>query len=187
MQPYEEAWEAGASFDQFLDAAEHLADLWRSVARRVVADPVSVGRLADSGGDWRLLVLADDWCGDGLHPLAMAAALAEASPHLELRIVPRDRFPTVRDRHLTKGARAIPIMIVLDGEGRAHGHWGPRPAPLQAEFELRLKALPPADRFRESRRWHVRDQGLTVARELVELIEAVASAGPPERAVSVGP
>ena len=36
------------------------------------------------------------------------------------------------DQYLTNGSRSIPIVIVLDDDFRELGHWGPRPAELQA-------------------------------------------------------
>jgi hypothetical protein len=186
MNAYEAAWKEGISFSRFLAEAESYADLWGAVAARTRADPGVVARLDASGGCWRLLTLVDDWCGDGIDTISMAAALADASSVLELRIVPRDRFSEVRDRHLTKGSQSIPIVILLDREGRPHGHWGPRPAPLQAEFERRLRDMAPKDRFREVRRWHAKDRGASTAHEIAGLVEKAAADSASEPLQGVG-
>jgi hypothetical protein len=71
------------------------------------------------------------------------------------------------DRYLTNGARAIPIVIVLDESFRALGHWGPRPAELQAwVMENRLR-VPKAELYPQVRRWYARDRGETTLREVL--------------------
>ena len=116
--PYVEAYESGVSFRRFLEEVRATPELWRAIARRTTVGGEYLDRVRRSGGPWRLLVLADDWCGDAVNSLPVIARLVEAHPEAELRIVPRDAFPEIRDRHLTNGARSIPIAILLDGEGK---------------------------------------------------------------------
>jgi len=61
---YNEAYEAGVSFRRFLEEAEENRALWHAFADRVELDPEATQRVRDVPGCWRLLVLADDWCGD---------------------------------------------------------------------------------------------------------------------------
>lgn len=171
MLPYVEAYESGVSFRRFLEEVRATPELWRTIARRTTVGGEFLDRVRRSGGPWRLLVLTDDWCGDAVNSLPVIARLVEAHPEAELRIVPRDAFPEIRDRHLTNGARSIPIAILLDGEGKARGSWGPRPAELQAWFEGELRELPGRERYSALRRWYARDRGTTTAREVAELFE----------------
>jgi hypothetical protein len=175
---YESAWQSGVPFSDFLGTARAHRALWHSVAERTGLFEEAVSRLSRSPGCWRLLGLADDWCGDAINILPVIARLADASPHAEFRIVPRDRFPTLRDRHLTNGSRSIPIVVVLDQAGEPRGTWGPRPAPLQRRFEGELRALPKDERYREIRRWYARDRGATTADEIARLIEGAAASVP---------
>lgn len=174
---YESAFEAGSTFSSFLRDADAHRELWQAFAERARPFEDAAARIERVGGCWRLLVLADDWCGDAVNTLPVIARLAEESPHLELRIVPRDRFPELRDRHLTNGSRSIPIVIPLDGEGRPRGSWGPRPAELQARFDAELRALSKEGRYREIRRWYARDRGAATAHEIAGMIERAAGEG----------
>jgi thioredoxin family protein len=175
---YESVYRSGTSFGDFIRSAIAQRAQWEAFAYRapLVEDAVTKIRLA--GGCWRLLVLADDWCGDAVNILPVIARLAAALPNLELRIVPRDRYPEIRDRYLTNGTRSIPIVILLDGRGRPRGHWGPRPPELQRHFELELRDLPSEERYRKVRRWYAVDRGRSIAHELADLIERSAAATP---------
>ena len=174
MAAYVAAYESGVSFPRFLEEVRATPGLWRAVARRTTVGGEYLDRVRRSGGPWRILVLADDWCGDAVNSLPVIARLVEAHPDAELRIVPRDAFPEIRDRHLTNGARSIPIAILLDSEGKVRGSWGPRPAELQAWFERELRDLPGRERYPALRRWYARDRGATTAREVAELFERAA-------------
>jgi len=172
---YERAFALGATFDDFLSTAEANRDLWGAFARRARVPEDVLPRLQALEGCWRLLILADDWCGDAVNTVPVIARLADGSDHVEARIVPRDLFPEIRDRHLTSGKQAIPVVIVMDERGDARGHWGPRPDELQSMVMSELRDQSSADRYREVRRWYARDRGATTAREIAELIERASA------------
>lgn len=177
MVTYEAAYASGVSFSRFLEEARATPELWREIARRTTVDEEARRRVLRTGGPWRLLILTDDWCGDAVNSLPVIARLVDAHAAAELRIVPRDAFPELRDRHLTNGSRSIPIVILLDDGGVLQGTWGPRPVELQAWFEGELRELPSAERYRALRRWYARDRGASTAREIADLFERGARAG----------
>ena len=172
---YESAYRSGVSFGEFLRGATAQRAQWDAFAPRAPLVQEAADRIRQAGGCWRLLVLADDWCGDAVNILPILARLEAALPNLELRIVPRDRYPEIRDRHLTNGTRSIPIAILLDGKGEPRGRWGPRPSALQRHFELELRDLPSDERYRQVRRWYAVDRGRSIALELAALIERSAA------------
>ncbi|HEU0300021.1 MAG TPA: thioredoxin family protein, partial [Longimicrobium sp.] len=126
------------------------------------------------GGEWRLLVISEDWCGDAFNTVPMMARLAEALPNVELRIVKRDENPALMDAFLTGGSRSIPLAIVLRPDFTVAGRWGPRPPELQ-EFVLSEKKKgerPSSEIYRDVRRWYARDRGETTVRGLLEVMAA---------------
>jgi hypothetical protein len=175
---YNDAYEAGVSFDRFLKGAQENRALWHALADRVEVAREAEERVRAVPGCWRILVLADDWCGDAINTVPVVAALADAAPGVDLRIVPRDRFPELRDRHLTGGSRSIPIVILLDDQGTPRGSWGPRPGVLQERFQKELRSLPQGRRYRELRKWYARDRGTTTADEIANLFEAASARVP---------
>lgn len=176
---YGEAFEKGSTFGEFVEQATANRDLWATMAARAQVADEEVARCAAVPGRWRLLALAEDWCGDAVNILPVVARLAEAAPNLALRIVGRDENPELMDRHLTKGARSIPVVVLLDEASEARGWWGPRPSVLQAWFEAVGRGLDKDVLYRELRRWYARDRGAAVAREIAELVECGAAGTAP--------
>jgi len=174
---HEAEWACAIPWDLYLEeeVREH-AELWRGVWERARSPQAELARLAEIGGRWRLLVLAEDWCGDASNTVPVIARLAEEAPDVEMRIAKRDENPELMDLYLTNGSRSIPLAVILDDEGAPVGRWGPRPAELQA-FVLREKRAGDrsgAELYRDTRRWYARDRGASTVREIVDAIEAAA-------------
>lgn len=168
-----ERYEGGAAMEQFIDHARDNQALWRAMYARA-AVPEEVLERASRLPARHLLVLAEDWCGDAVNTIPLLARLAEAVPGMDLRILPRDANPDLMDAHLTAGARAIPVVMVLDEDYRELGWWGSRPRPLQAWVRAEGMSMEKADRYREARRWYARDRGRTTLDEVVALMEQTA-------------
>jgi hypothetical protein len=193
-RPYAEAFDAAVSFDAFLEAVAAHRDLWIGIAERI-PDLSEGGRTIRAHWEGagrpslRLLVLADDWCGDAIHTVPLMARLMEASGCVDIRVVSRDAFPAVMDRHLTHGGRSIPMAILLDSDATPLGQWGPRPSELQRQVRAEWLSLDPAERYLRIRRWYARDRGRSTLAELTALVlsalEARASGRGPG-AVSTG-
>jgi hypothetical protein len=164
------------SFASFLDQAQAHAQLWRDTARRAAVPEELLARARELAAPRRLLVLVEDWCGDAINTVPYLAALAEAVPGLELRVLRRDENLPLMDAHLSPtGGRAIPVVIVLDEHFQELGWWGSRPAELQAwATSPEARAMDAKDRYRVVRTWYARDRGRTTVRELLDLLEATA-------------
>ena len=106
------------------------------------------------------------------------AKLGEQARCLEMRILRRDEHPAVMDRYLSGAARAIPIVIVLDAQFREVGHWGSRPAELQAWVMEARRTTPKDQLYPQIRRWYARDKGISTLREILALLPERASVAP---------
>lgn len=171
---YERAFDAGINFQEFVARAAANSEMWHTKAARARVSPEVIQQVRDASGRWRLLVIAEDWCGDAVNIVPVVARLAEESGRLDLRIVSRDGWPGLMDRHLTNGSRSIPVVILLDEAGACRGWWGPRPSELQAWFEREGRALTKEARYRELRRWYARDRGRAIAQEIAQLVRCGA-------------
>ena len=122
------------------------------------------------GQDVRLLVIAEDWCGDASNTVPILAKLGDLAHCMEMRVLRRDEHPEVMERYLTNGTRSIPIVIALDGEFNELGHWGPRPTELQTWVQANKATISSAERYKYVRRWYARDKGETTLREVLALL-----------------
>ena len=164
-------YESALPLREFVARAEANAELWKAMVRRVSApnDLVARARLLPPR---RLLVLLEDWCGDAVSTVPVLAALADAVPQLELRVLGRDANPDLMDAHLTGTSRSIPVVMVLDEDYVERGWWGPRPLELQRwVLSPEARAMDPGARYKELRRWYARDRGRTTMLEVIELLE----------------
>jgi hypothetical protein len=167
-------FESGLPFADFLDRAQANAALWRDTYRLVRVPADAVARLAALGGRWHLLVIAEDWCGDGVSTVPLLARLAELAPNVDLRVVARDANADLIDAYLTNGARSIPVVVVLDEEYEERGWWGPRPRVLQQWVTDNGMKLQKEERYRFVRTWYARDRGRTTVDEVIDVIARAA-------------
>lgn len=174
---HESDWARGVPWERYLNQEVHEhVELWQGVWKRTRSPAEQLDRLAGIGGQWRLLVLSEDWCGDASNTVPVLARFAADAPQLELRVAKRDENLDLMDLYLTNGSRSIPLAIVLDESGTAVGRWGPRPVELQELVigEKRAGKRPMSEVYKDTRRWYAMDRGITTIRELVDRIEEAA-------------
>jgi hypothetical protein len=172
MTDFKALWAMALPYQGFVAASDQHKGLWEGIYR--------IGRVPDwafqavpLGTRRRLLVIAEDWCGDASSTIPIVARFADAAPGMDLRVLRRDEHPELMDRYLTNGARSIPIVIALDDSFRELGHWGPRPGALQAWVVENRPLVPKAELYPQIRKWYAKDRGETTLREVL----AVAGLG----------
>jgi thioredoxin family protein len=168
-------WDRALPYHQFVQEATNNRDLWTGMYRIARIPEWAVNEARSTGTKHHLLVIAEDWCGDGTNTIPYLAKLADLSRSQELRILRRDEHPEVMDQYLTDGARAIPIVIVLDREFEELGHWGPRPEALQAWVRVASKTADKARLYPRVRRWYATDKGGSTLREVLALLKKETS------------
>jgi hypothetical protein len=168
MTDFKTQWERALSFESFVAASEQHKGLWEGIYR-IVRVPDWAFQAVPLGTRRRLLVIAEDWCGDASSTIPILARFADAAPGMELRVLRRDDHPELMDRYLTNGARSIPIVIALDEGYLELGHWGPRPSMLQAWVMENRPLVPKAELYPQIRKWYARDRGETTLREVLAM------------------
>lgn len=166
-----ERFAAAADFETYVNSLASKGDLWWALYRTLPLPEDLVERARAIGGNWRLLLLSEDWCSDAVSSLPLVARLAEQVPSLEVRILRRDENEDLMQIHLTRETRSIPVVMILDGSLSEVGWWGPRPAELQVWMEGEARTLPKEERGKKKRAWYARDRGRTALEEVVRLLE----------------
>jgi hypothetical protein len=179
MLDFAALWSAALQYDAFVHASDPKhRGLWEGL-HRLARIPDWARAAAPTDGTLKLLVLAEDWCGDASNSVPVLARLADETPGIELRILRRDEHPAVMDRYLTNGARSIPVVIALDEQHRELGYWGPRPTALQSwVLEQRAAGVPKEQLYPEIRKWYARDRGESTLREVLEQAGGLKTATP---------
>jgi hypothetical protein len=103
------------------------------VAKRMVLSDALQLALAALQRPLLWVVLTEPWCGDAAQNVPALWRIAEASPHITLKLLYRHQHEDLMDAYLTNGGRSIPKLICLDANTHEElWTWGPRPANLQA-------------------------------------------------------
>ncbi|MCQ6281381.1 thioredoxin family protein [Bacillus sp. EB600] len=90
------------------------------------------------------LTITEDWCGDAMMINPIIRKLAEAA-NVEMHVTYRDADTDLIDRYLTNGGRAIPIILILNKQGKTLGKWGPRAPKIQQIVNELRATLPPKE------------------------------------------
>jgi Thioredoxin len=179
MLDFRTLWDRALPYPEFLAASTKHKGLWEGIYAIARLPAWATAALAP-GARRRLLVIAEDWCGDASSTVPIVARLVDQVPGLELRVLRRDEHPAVMDQYLTNGSRSIPVVIALDEEYRELGHWGPRPRQLQAWVLANRGTVPKAELYPKIRHWYARDHGESTLREVLETagLDVPAAAAP---------
>ena len=90
----------------------------------------------------KVIVLAEDWCGDVIANLPVLGRLAKDSGKLDVRIFLRDQNDDIMQQYLNKGQfKSIPVFVFLDEDFRELGHWIERPASVTEVRAKRRKEI----------------------------------------------
>jgi hypothetical protein len=172
--PFAVLWDGALSFHQFVRDSTRHCELWTGVYRTAKVPAWATDAAAKLGRRFRFVAIAEDWCGDASSTVPIVARFAEAIG-AELRVLRRDEHPEVMDAYLTNGARAIPVVVVLTEAMEEVGHWGSRPAQLQAfVMAERARGRQSKDYFPEVRRWYAQDRGESTLREILTVMGAAS-------------
>lgn len=184
--PFARLWTDALTYERFVaESTEHCA-LWTGVYRTAKVPESLVDAAAGLARRFRLLVIVEDWCGDATNTVPVLVRWIERLPNAEIRLVRRDRHPELMDAYLTGSSRSIPIVIVLTEEMEELGHWGPRPAELQAWVMGQRQAGAGKEIYPEIRRWYARDRGETTVREVLAVMAGAAAGAAPGPPVPPG-
>lgn len=123
---------------------------------------------------WRWTVLVEAWCGDGAQIVPVIAKMASLNPNIDLKIILRDENPDIMDKHLSNGARSIPILICEDEQtNKEIGVWGSRPKKI-SEMAKNFKSANPNishDEFiKHLHLWYAQDRGESIQNDFLLLI-----------------
>ncbi len=122
-------WDTGITYDAYKAAMTRNQERFADNESRVALDPETLRTFRSLPKRLRVLVLAEDWCGDVVANLPILGRLAKEVPTLEVRVFYRDQNPDLIARWLNQGKyQSIPVLVFFDQDFRELGHWIERPA-----------------------------------------------------------
>ncbi|MCS7085282.1 MAG: thioredoxin family protein [Bacteroidia bacterium] len=149
--------------------------LKRGDAQATVSPPLAEAiRKIEKPQIW--IVLTEWWCGDAAQNIALFPKMAALNPKITLKFMLRDQNPDIMDAFLTNGARAIPKLIILDGQTyEVLAHWGPRPAPMQRLAQDYKAGKTTREEFQKALHLaYFKDQYRSLNEEMTEIFAKIA-------------
>ena len=127
----------------------------------------------------KILVITEPWCGDSTAILPVLQKLFEKT-NVKIRILRRDDNLELIDQFLTKGGRAIPIILILNDAGEYLGHFGPRPTEAQNIFNEHRDAIQKGDIeksevIRKIRTFYAKDKGQAILSDFRRILNEAGS------------
>jgi hypothetical protein len=122
---------------------------------------------------YRFLVISEGWCGDAAQIVPIFDKIATSfTEKFELRFVLRDKNLPLIDAHLTKGGKAIPVLLILDEKGDVVKKWGPRPDVLQELLAgWKRDSSDMMEIAEKLHGWYAKDKTQTTQQELTEIFK----------------
>jgi hypothetical protein len=171
----ESLWEQGVTFPDFLAAAERRRERWHDSYDSGTVSPLNRDRASRLEGDWKLLVVAADWCGDSAANLPYLARMVETMESVDMRIIDPDVGRPVMDSHPTPDGRgATPTLLLLNEGYEEVGCWIERPAPLQAWYQANKSVMSQDDLYDRVWSFYDTDRGETALSEILRVMESAA-------------
>ncbi len=119
------------------------------------------------------LVLTEGWCGDVSQSLPTLVKMADASPHIELRVLLRDENNALMNMYLTNGGKSIPKLIAVDTDFNELFNWGPRPVAAQTLITTLKQVETPFEELSEQlHKWYATDKNAHLQAEFIELLQS---------------
>ena len=187
--PAGELWDGALTFPDFLEGANRRVEAWRgNYEAGPGLSPEVLASARQIPGSWRLLVVAEDYCGDSANTVPYVAGLADELDNLEIRIVNSRTGRGVMEAFPTPDGRgATPTMVLLDDGGRPVGCLVEQPRPLQEWWLSEAKEIEDDQaRYDEKYAWYARDAGRSTTSEIVEIMAGAAAGTPICRAWAEG-
>jgi hypothetical protein len=173
---YADVYAKGITFDAFLAKADSRRDEWHAHYNDAAVTPDMMTRMRALPQRRRLLVVAEDWCGDSVNTVPYLARLVDAAPErLEMRLIDSKAGRGVMEAHRTPDGRAAtPTIVVLAEDGRVLGAWTERPAALRAWLDQQKAGdtRAPSDEALHDRRvkWYADDAGKATVEETAAIV-----------------
>lgn len=172
-------YERGRTFDDFVGGARRRVELWQRLSAEGAVADAWVERARAVGGTWRILAVAEDWCGDSAYNLPYVARLVEAVDGLDLRIVNSSVGRALMESHRTPDGRAAtPTFLLLDGAWEEAGCFVERPSPLMAWYLDHRTSLDTDALHEHIVDFYESDGGSATVADVVALLEEAAAGRP---------
>src|SRR2546422_6505573 len=147
-----ERFEQGLTYDEWKAQMTRNRERFEQNERGLVLSHEDLAPFRALARPLRVVVLAEDWCGDVVANFPILGRIAEETGTLDLRVFLRDQSDDLMGQYLNQGQyKSIPVMAFFDEDFRQVGLFIERPASVtelrekkRAEIDAHLGIAPDA-------------------------------------------
>ena len=165
---------SGFLWEDYMQHSEKNLERFNENYENTTLDPEDAGFFSSIATPLKVLILAEDWCGDVVQSLPPIVRMLECSPSIEYRIFRRDENPDIMDRYLTDGSKAIPYLVFMDEGLNEVARWGPRPEGCQSIMRDNKGKIPMDEIYPRIRSWYVKNGNGPLVSEIRKVLEGIA-------------
>jgi selT/selW/selH-like putative selenoprotein len=142
MNVTQERFDSGLTYDEYKAQMTRSRDLLETNERAVRIGAADLVALKSLPKPLKVLVIAEDWCGDVIANLPVVGRLALDTGALDLRVFLRDQNLDLMDQCLKEGKyRSIPVFVFLDDNLQELGRVIERPASVTEQLAAARRQL----------------------------------------------
>ncbi len=129
-----ERFYSGLTLSEFMEGMKENQDRFKENLGNVELEARDEARIAEVNRPLRVVVIAEDWCGDVLRYLPVLVRMASKADQWEIRVFYRDANPDLMERWLKNGTlRSIPVIAFFDQDWNEIGYYQERPKAVYEE------------------------------------------------------
>ncbi len=170
----EERFASGFLWDDYMRNSEKNLERFNDNYDKFALEEEVAGCLAAIETPLKVLILAEDWCGDVVQSLPPIVRMLEGCPSITYRIFRRDENLDIMDRYLTDGSKAIPYLVFMDDGLNELDRWGPRPEACQAIMRDNKGKIPMDEIYPRIRSWYRQNGNGPLVTEIRDVLERIA-------------
>jgi hypothetical protein len=136
-----EQFESGMTYDAYKAQMTRNQERFLENEKKIKIDSADLEAFKKLPKSLKVLVIAEDWCGDVIANVPIVGRLAQESGKLDVRVVLRDQSDLI-DSYLNKGQfKSIPVVIFLDENFNELGAFFERPESVTARRAEQRKQI----------------------------------------------
>jgi hypothetical protein len=122
-----EQFEQGMTYDAYKAQMTRNQERFEENEKKLKIEPADLEAFKKLPKPLKVLVIAEDWCGDVIANVPIVGRLAKESGKLDVRVVLRDQSNLI-DSYLNKGQfKSIPVVVLMDENFKELGVFYERP------------------------------------------------------------
>ena len=165
-------WRDGVKFADFVAAMKQRQADWKKRSEWAAITDDMRSRVRAVSGNFRVLAVTAEQCGDSMSSLPYFSALLDSVPNIEMRLVQSSRGRAIMEAHRTPDGRAAtPTIVILDANDHLVGCYIERPQALLKWNATPKDSLPADQRFSDRLAWYDANRGQAAIGELLALLE----------------